>query len=328
MFGMLLQTSTAVAQTTTGAVTVASADGSELAEIIVTARKTIELLQDTPMSVAVITADAIEKTGATTLEDLGRETAGLNIVSAAPGQNQIILRGLSGNNTVGFYLDDTPLSIGIGNAVQPTNFDIDPALFDLNRVEVLRGPQGSLYGASSFGGTVRYITNQPNLAEEHVTAQVTASGTEDGGFNEEADGLINQPIIPGYLAVRAMVFDRNNSGYIDQYPAANDLDLDSAQQLLTFFESQPDLLGRQVGDRASDRANVRSNWRVALRRQLKADCPCHQRGHQLPRDRPLYPSTLTYVPFSRSADIHSHVRHQLLNDGTRTTDIDIRAVSY
>jgi iron complex outermembrane recepter protein len=218
MFGMLLQTSTAVAQTTTGAVTVASADGSELAEIIVTARKTIELLQDTPMSVAVITADAIEKTGATTLEDLGRETAGLNIVSAAPGQNQIILRGLSGNNTVDFYLDDTPLSIGIGNAVQPTNFDIDPALFDLNRVEVLRGPQGSLYGASSFGGTVRYITNQPNLAEEHVTAQVTASGTEDGGFNEEADGLINQPIIPGYLAVRAMVFDRNNSGYIDQYP--------------------------------------------------------------------------------------------------------------
>jgi iron complex outermembrane receptor protein len=166
----------------------------------------------------VIAADTIEKTSATTLVDLGRETPGLTIVSAAPGQNQVILRGLSGNNTVGFYLDDTPLSIGIGNAVQPTNFDMDPALFDLARVEVLRGPQGSLYGASSFGGTVRYITNQPNLNEEHVTAKVTASGTHGGGFNEEVDGLINQPIIPGNLAVRAMVFDRNNSGYIDQYP--------------------------------------------------------------------------------------------------------------
>ena len=172
------------------------------------------------MSVAVITADAIEKTDATTLEDLGRETPGLTVVSAAPGQNAITLRGLSGNNTVGFYLDDTPLSIGIGNAVQPTNFDMDPVLFDLDRVEVLRGPQGSLYGASSFGGTVRAIcTNpMPNLTEEHATAKVTASDTDGGAPNEEVDALINQPLMPGYLAVRAMAFDRNNGGYINQYP--------------------------------------------------------------------------------------------------------------
>jgi iron complex outermembrane recepter protein len=216
-----LLASPTITQASTGIVSGASADdstGSEIPDIVVTARKATERLQDTPMSVAVITADTIEKTSAATLVDLGRETPGLIIVSAAPGQNQVILRGLSGNNTVGFYLDDTPLSIGIGNAVQPTNFDMDPALFDLDRVEVLRGPQGSLYGASSFGGTVRYITNQPNLNEEHVTAKVTASGTDGGGFNEEVDGLINQPIIPGNLAVRAMVFDRNNSGYIDQYP--------------------------------------------------------------------------------------------------------------
>jgi iron complex outermembrane recepter protein len=218
MFGMLSQTLTVLAQTTTETISSSAVAESELADIVVTARKMTERLQDTPMSVTVISTDAIEKTSATVLEDLGRETPGLTIVSAAPGQNQIILRGLSGNNTVGFYLDDTPLSIGIGNAVQPANFDMDPALFDLDRVEVLRGPQGSLYGASSFGGTVRYITNQPNLTEEHVTAKVTGSGTQDGGFNEEVDGLINQPVIPGYLAVRAMVFDRNNSGYIDQYP--------------------------------------------------------------------------------------------------------------
>jgi iron complex outermembrane recepter protein len=201
MFGMLSQTLTVLAQTTTETISSSAVAESELADIVVTARKMTERLQDTPMSVTVISADAIEKTSATVLEDLGRETPGLTIVSAAPGQNQIILRGLSGNNTVGFYLDDTPLSIGIGNAVQPTNFDMDPALFDLDRVEVLRGPQGSLYGASSFGGTVRYITNQPNLTEEHVTAKVTGSGTQYGGFNEEVDGLINQPVIPGYLAL-------------------------------------------------------------------------------------------------------------------------------
>jgi iron complex outermembrane receptor protein len=221
IFATLLKTSTAIAQVTTVAVSGTSADASngfELPDILVTARKTTERLQDTPMSVAVITEDAIEKTGATTLEDLGRETPGLTIVSAAPGQNAITLRGLSGSNTVGFYLDDTPLSIGIGNAVQPTNFDMDPALVDLDRVEVLRGPQGSLYGASSFGGTVRYITNQPNLTEEHVTAKVTVSDTDGGGANEEVDALVNQPLVPGYLAARAMVFDRYNSGYIDQRP--------------------------------------------------------------------------------------------------------------
>jgi iron complex outermembrane recepter protein len=195
-----------------------SAGEGQIPEIVVTARKTAERLQDTPMSIAVISSDTIEKTGAVTLGDLGRETAGLNIVSAAPGQNAITLRGLSGNNTVGFYLDDTPLTIGIGNAAQPTNFDMDPVLFDLARVEVLRGPQGSLYGAGSFGGTLRYITNQPNLTEEHYSTKLTVSGTEGGGPNEEVDGLINQPLIDGYVALRAMAFERDYSGYINQYP--------------------------------------------------------------------------------------------------------------
>jgi iron complex outermembrane receptor protein len=218
---MTMQTMTAMAQSTAPSGAVSPADvsrGSELQDIVVTARKTTERLQDTPMSVAVITADAIEKTGAINLQDLGRETPGLSIVSAAPGQSAITLRGLSGNNTVGFYLDDTPLSIGIGNAVQPTNFDMDPALFDLDRVEVLRGPQGTLYGASSFGGTVRYITAQPNLNEQHVVAKTTVSDTKSGRVNEEFDALINQPLIPGYVAIRAMGFERHYSGYIDRYP--------------------------------------------------------------------------------------------------------------
>jgi iron complex outermembrane recepter protein len=192
--------------------------GGQLQEIIVTARKTTERLQDVPMSLAVVTAADIEMTGAVNLNDLGRQVAGLTVVSAAPGQNVITLRGLSGNNTVGFYIDETPLTIGIGNAVQPTNYDLDPALFDLSRVEVLRGPQGTLYGAGSFGGTVRFITNQPDLADTHTTVKATLSDTQGGGFNEEVDGLVNVPLVPGEVGLRAMAFARHYDGYLDRYP--------------------------------------------------------------------------------------------------------------
>ena len=196
-----------------------TADSKEsLQEVIVTARKRTERLQDVPMSVAAVSAQDIQKAGAISLSDLGHEVAGLTVVSAAPGQNVITLRGLSGNNTVGFYIDDTPLTIGIGNAVQLTNYVMDPALFDLSRVEVLRGPQGTLYGAGSFGGTVRYITNQPDLTETHATAKATLSDTDGGGFNEEVDGLVNVPLIPGDFGLRAMAFERDYDGYIDRYP--------------------------------------------------------------------------------------------------------------
>lgn len=192
---------------------------SSLEDVIVTARKITERLQDIPMSVSVITSDELEKTGALNLQDLGREVPGLNVVSSGPGQNQITLRGLAGNNTVALYVDDTPLSI-LNSQVAPDNWFMDPALFDLQRVEVLKGPQGTLYGSSSLGGTVRYITNQPDLSQTHVIAKATGSYTDGGGPNEEVDALVNQPLIPGYLAVRAMAYQRDYDGYIDRYPTA------------------------------------------------------------------------------------------------------------
>ena len=176
---------------------------SQLEDIVVTARKITERLQDIPMSISVVTSDELEKTGALNLQDLGREVPGLNVVSGGPGQNQITLRGLTGNNTVALYVDDTPLSI-LNSQVAPDNWFMDPALFDLQRVEVLKGPQGTLYGSSSLGGTVRYITNQPDLSQTHVIVKATGSYTDGGGPNEELDALVNQPLIPGYVAVRAM----------------------------------------------------------------------------------------------------------------------------
>src|ERR1700728_1012702 len=123
-----------------------------LDEIIVTAQKREERLQDVPLSITALSDQTMERMGIQSLADIGRSVPGLNIVTIGPGQNEIIIRGISsagGIPTTGFYLDDTPLeSVGnvAGNAM-------DPALFDLERVEVLRGPQGTLYGDSSMGGT-------------------------------------------------------------------------------------------------------------------------------------------------------------------------------
>lgn len=193
-----------------------SSDSNQLEEILVTARKRQELLQDVPISITAVSSETIEKTGTLTLEDLGRQVPGLSIASAGPGQNQLTLRGLSGGSTVGYYLDDTPLALL--SAVLPGTNVMDAALIDLNRVEVLRGPQGTLYGASSLGGTVRYITNQPDLTATHAFVKTTLSYTDGGGPNEEVDALINAPLVPEYAGLRVVAFERYYDGYIDRYP--------------------------------------------------------------------------------------------------------------
>jgi iron complex outermembrane receptor protein len=113
--------------------------------------------------------------------------------------------------TVGFYIDDTPIqSVGV--------IDMDPALLDLERVEVLRGPQGTLYGASSMGGTVKYVTRQPDLLATQANVKTTLSDTDGGGLNYEVSGLVNEPLVSGSVALRALAFYGYQDGYIDRYP--------------------------------------------------------------------------------------------------------------
>jgi iron complex outermembrane recepter protein len=180
-----------------------------LAEVVVTARKVSERLQDVPISITAVSAETLKRSGAQTLADISREVPGLNVVTVGPGQNQIIIRGLSssgGAPTAGFYIDDTPMDA------------MDPALFDLERVEVLRGPQGTLYGADSMGGTVRYVTRQPDLVATQHTVTAILSDTDGGGLNYEANGLLNEPLVSGRVAMRAVAFFRDQEGYIDRYP--------------------------------------------------------------------------------------------------------------
>ena len=198
------------------------AESPELQEVLVTARKVTERLQDVPASIVALDANRLAASGATSLEDIGREVPGLNIVSAGPGQNQLIIRGLSssgGGSTgagsmVGFYIDDTPIAAST-NISQTSS--ADPVLVDLARVEVLRGPQGTLYGASSMGGTVKYVTQQPVLGQLSGSTKVTLSGTDGGGFNNEVDTVGNVPLVQNVAALRVAAFYRDNDGYIDRY---------------------------------------------------------------------------------------------------------------
>ena len=130
---------------------------SGVQEVVVTAQRRTENLQTVPLSVTALDNSTIERMGITTLRDLAREVPGLNVVSSGPGQNILIMRGISSTAgttaTVGYYLDDTPIQASSNAALLSARGVVDPALFDLARVEVLRGPQGTLYGSSSMGGT-------------------------------------------------------------------------------------------------------------------------------------------------------------------------------
>jgi outer membrane receptor protein involved in Fe transport len=201
-----------VAQSESGA----RATGEGLQEVMVTARKVTESLQDAPLSISAVGEAELQNTGVLNLQDLGHLVPGLSVNSVGPGQNQLVLRGISssgGQATVGYYLDDTPIA-GTTNLYQTSA--TDPSVFDLNRVEVLRGPQGTLYGASSMGGTVKYVTNQPDLNAFHTAVRASLSDTNDGGVNEEVGGLINQPLVDGRAALRATAYFRHYGGYIDR----------------------------------------------------------------------------------------------------------------
>ena len=152
-------------------------EGEGQGEIIVTATKRASTVQDVPFSINAQTQADIERAHAKTLEDIARNVAGLTVQNLGPGQSQVSVRGVSAGQIardqpgvkeqVGVYLDETVTSLSL--------FTPDFDLYDLNRVETLRGPQGTLFGSGSVGGTLRYITNQPKLDRTRVGARATST---------------------------------------------------------------------------------------------------------------------------------------------------------
>jgi len=189
-------------------------------EIIVTAQKRATSLQDVPFSVAAVTGEDLEQSGATNIVELARSVPGLYIADLGPGQSQVAIRGISAGQvvrdqagvkeSVGIYLDESPISVAL--------FTPDLDLYDLDRVEVLRGPQGTLFGAGSSSGTVRYITAQPNVGEFSGSVDLTGNGVTDGEFGGSVRGSINVPIGEN-AAMRAVGYFTELPGFIDSaYP--------------------------------------------------------------------------------------------------------------
>jgi iron complex outermembrane receptor protein len=195
--------------------------GVPLDEIVVTASKRVSTVQDTPISISAVSGSDLLARGVDSLATLAQGTPGVSLKSEGPSQTEIEMRGMtsSGGNsaTVGFYLDDIPLA-GPASA-QNGHVVIDPDLYDLNRIEILRGPQGTLFGSGSMGGTVRLISNQPNLSQFQATAQSVLSGTDGGGFNHKDNLMINLPLINDTLALRLVGTEDYTSGWIDRIVA-------------------------------------------------------------------------------------------------------------
>ena len=204
-------------QTPVANATSASAGQTTLQEIVVTAEKRSETVQATPMSVTAYTGAQLQAAGISDMSEVGYETPGISERNSGPGQTEYEMRGIASSGgqapTVGFYLDDTPLTPP--NEALLGRVVIDPTLFDLNRVEVLRGPQGTLYGSSSMGGTIKLVTNQPDPSALAISAQAIASDTKDGGLNYTVNGMLNLPLADK-LALRIVGTDSYSDGWIDR----------------------------------------------------------------------------------------------------------------
>ena len=195
----------------------ATSDDTGLAEITVTAEKYNSTIQNTPISMSALSGDQLTAAGITTVADVARDVPGLSMRSAGPGLTEFEARGLASNGgaapTVGFYLDEVPLSPPALS--QSGKVVIDPNLYDVSRVEVLRGPQGTLYGSGSMGGTVKIVTNQPKLDAYEGSFQGTLSDTQGGSGNGSGNFMLNVPF-GDMLALRVVGTDTYRSGWIDR----------------------------------------------------------------------------------------------------------------
>jgi len=195
----------------------------ELQEIIVTAEKRESTVQKTPISITAITGEDLLERGVNTAQGLVNEVPGLSVSSFGPGQGQYEIRGLSADGgespTIGFYLDETPVT----PPATATNgkVSIDPDLYDLERVEVLRGPQGTLYGAGAMGGTIKLVTKPADLSSFHASSQTILSDTSAVGFNYGQKAMLNLPLISDTLALRIVGTYSYTSGWLDRIVVPN-----------------------------------------------------------------------------------------------------------
>ena len=201
-----------------------STGASTLGAITVTAQHTLEDIQDVPITIQAFTGTTLQQLNIQTANDLIKYLPNVTLAENGPGQGNIYMRGLStgflGNQSsasiapfpnVAVYLDDQSMQFPARN--------LDIYLVDMERLEVLEGPQGTLFGGGAEAGAVRYITNKPNLDKVSGSAEAGVSATDGGGPNNSTNAVLNFPIIPGTLAVRGVIYNDHQGGYIDNVPS-------------------------------------------------------------------------------------------------------------
>src|SRR5258706_13026913 len=185
-------------------------------EMVVTARKREETVQDAPISVAAPTESELRDRGAETIEDVAANVADFTVQNLGPGQSQIAMRGVSAGQIVrdqpgvkeqvGVYLDESVISLSL--------FTPDIDLFDMSRIEVLRGPQGTLFGSGSLSGTVRYISNQPKLAVSETVGEFSGSTISSGSAGGSLKVATNAALSPT-TAMRFVGYYTRYGGFVD-----------------------------------------------------------------------------------------------------------------
>ena len=208
----------AAAQAQAGAPTPPADAASMEGEVVVTAQRRGEALQDVPISISVLSGERLDSSSSEGVIEALRSVPGVTTSEYfQSGGSGIAVRGvtanaptLNGSNPVSYYLDEVPFSF-VKSAIAP-----DTSAYDLQRVEVLRGPQGTLYGASALNGVVRVITNDADLSRTDFKGRVSTSYTEHGGFNYRADGMVNVPLVQDKLGLRLVAGIVDNDGWIDR----------------------------------------------------------------------------------------------------------------
>jgi outer membrane receptor protein involved in Fe transport len=213
--------------------------------IYVTATKRETTLLEVPFSINAQTEEDIQRLGAGTIEDLSRNVAGLTVQNLGPGQSQVSIRGVSAGQIirdqpgvkeqVGVYLDESVISLSL--------FQPDLDLFDLNRVETLRGPQGTLFGSGSVGGTIRYITNQPDVSKMEGLVEANAQLVDGDSFGGHLKGAINLPL-GDTAAVRVVGYHTEYAGFINDRNSGRE-DINDGRRtggrIALLFQPTPDI---------------------------------------------------------------------------------------
>ena len=222
--GQCLGLVAALAVTPLAAQTTPAAQGAALEEIIVTAQKREEKLSDIPISITALSGSDLQAMAATQFRDFAGTVPGLSFTTAGAGDTQVNLRGIAtGGNvspTVGIYVDEVPYGSTTPFAAG-AQLALDVGLFDLQRVEVLRGPQGTLYGASTMGGLLKYVPTAPGLDTFGGNARAGISSTENGGTSYDVAAVVNAPI-GAQSGLRLSGFYSRDGGYIDDTQQGND----------------------------------------------------------------------------------------------------------